>query len=144
MAFISNNQVTGFTGAYGDFFNFFKKPVVVWKEPEKTVGDINTSFLFGYGTPSNVANYTYTPRSGVFSGIVVYGARPNQIIGEMHIEMPDNQIRLKVELDARDYIRNGKTEKIEVNSQSFFIKSDDILERYLTKNYYVYTLEETQ
>ena len=49
MAFISNNQVTGFTGAYGDFFNFFKKPVVVWKEPEKTVSDINTSFLFGYG-----------------------------------------------------------------------------------------------
>jgi hypothetical protein len=145
MAFISNSQVTGFTGAYGEFFDFFKKPVIVWKKPKKTVGNINTSFLYGYGAPSNETNYTYTARSGIFSGIVVYGSNtPNQRIGEIHIEMPDNQVKLKVELDVRNYINDGKTEKIDIEDRSFFIKSDDIVERYLTKNYYVYTLEEAQ
>jgi hypothetical protein len=58
--------------------------------------------------------------------------------------MPDNQVRLKVELDVRNYINDGKTERIDIEDRSFFIKSDDIVERYLTKNYYVYTLEEAQ
>ena len=123
----------------------FEEFIVPFLGAAKTVSDLNTSFLYGYGTPSNETNYTYTPRSGIFSGIVVYGAnKPNQMIGDMHIEMPDNHVRLKVELAARNYINDGKTEKIDIDDRSFFVKSDDVVERYLTKNYYVYTLEEAQ
>ena len=145
MAFISQDQITGFTGSYGDFFDFFKKEVVVWKTPKKTVVDVDTSFLYGYGTPSNDTNYTLTPISGIFSGIVVYGSnKPNDIIGDTHITVPDNKVKLKVEENARNYINNGKTEKIQIDDRSFFINSNDIKERFLTQNYYSYVLEDAK
>ena len=145
MSFIStgNLNVAAFTSAYDDFFDYFKREAVVYKTPKKTVADVNLSFLYGYGTDSNGDNYSFTPVSGIFSGLAVYGSNVNnRDLFQADIRMPDNNLRLKVTEQAKAYINNGVNESIEVDSKKYFIKSSDTQEHFLTNNYFVYILEE--
>jgi hypothetical protein len=147
MSFISstNINVSSFTGAYQDFFDYFKKEIIVYKQPKKTVADVSLSFLYGYGTDSNGDNYSFTPVSGSFSGLIVYGKnRDDQDLDQANIRLPDDVVKLKVEKTARDYINNGMTECLEFDDKKFFIKSSDIKEVFLNKNYYVYVLAEAE
>jgi len=145
MSFIStgNLNATVFTNAYDDFFNYFKKEVIVYKTPKKTVSDVNISFLYGYGTDSNGDNYNFTPVSGIFSGLAVYGANVNnRDLFQADVRMPDNNLRLKVTEEAKNYINNGANESLLVDQKKYFIKSSNTKEIFLTNNYYVYILEE--
>ena len=99
MSFIStgNLNAAAFTSAYDDFFDYFKKEVIVYKTPQKTVADVSLSFLYGYGTDSNGDNYSFTPVSGIFSGLAIYGGNVNdQDLFQADIRLPDNNLRLKV------------------------------------------------
>ena len=145
MSFIStgNLNAAAFTSAYTDFFDYFKREVIVYKTPQKTVADVNLSFLYGYGTDSNGDNYSFTPVSGIFSGLAIYKSNINdQDLTEADIRMPDNNLRLKVTEEAHNYINNGVNESIEVDNKKYFIKSSDTQEHFLTSNYFVYVLEE--
>jgi hypothetical protein len=145
MTFIStgNLNASAFTSAYDDFFNYFKKEVLVYKTPKKTVADVSLSFLYGYGTDSNGDNYTFTPVSGIFSGLAVYGANVNdRDLFQADVRIPDNNLRLKVTKEARDYIDNGVNEAVEIDGKKYFIKSSETKEVFLTNNYFVYILEE--
>tara|TARA_R110000824_G_scaffold40178_2_gene120679 strand:+ start:517 stop:960 length:444 start_codon:yes stop_codon:yes gene_type:complete len=145
MSFIStgNLNATVFTSAYNDFFDYFKREVIVYKTPTKTVADVSLSFLYGYGADSNGDNYTFTPVSGIFSGLAIYKSNINdQDLTEADIRMPDNNLRLKVAEEARNYINNGVNESIEIDNKKYFIKSSDTQEHFLTNNYFVYVLEE--
>tara|TARA_R100000008_G_scaffold86268_1_gene78649 strand:- start:1327 stop:1770 length:444 start_codon:yes stop_codon:yes gene_type:complete len=145
MSFISTGNLNAsvFTSAYDDFFDYFKKEVVVYKTPKKTVADVSLSFLYGYGTDSNGDNYTFTPVSGIFSGLAVYGSNVNnRDLFQADIRMPDNNLRLKVTEEASNYINNGANESIEVDNKKYFVKSSDTQEHFLTNNYFVYILEE--
>tara|TARA_B100000424_G_scaffold243606_1_gene213311 strand:+ start:98 stop:541 length:444 start_codon:yes stop_codon:yes gene_type:complete len=145
MSFISTGNLNAsvFTSAYDDFFNYFKKEVLVYKTPQKTVADVNLSFLYGYGTDSNGDNYTFTPVSGIFSGLAIYGANINdRDLYQADFRIADNNIRLKVTEEARNYINNGVNEAIEIDSKKYFIKSSETREVFLTNNYFVYILEE--
>ena len=145
MSFIStgNLNAAAFTSAYNDFFDYFKREVIVYKTPKKTIADVSLSFLYGYGTDSNGDNYTFTPVSGIFSGLAIYGANVNDSdLSQADIRLPDNVLRLKVTQEAKDYINNGVNESIEIDSKKYFIKSSDTQEHFLTNNYFVYILEE--
>tara|TARA_Y100000401_G_C8320617_1_gene225037 strand:- start:822 stop:1265 length:444 start_codon:yes stop_codon:yes gene_type:complete len=145
MSFIStgNLNAVAFTSAYDDFFDYFKREVIVYKTPQKTVADVSLSFLYGYGTDSNGDNYNFTPVSGIFSGLAIYGANVNDSdLSQADIRLPDNVLKLKVTQSAKDYINNGVNESIEVDSKKYFIKSSDTQEHFLTNNYFVYILEE--
>ena len=145
MSFIStgNLNASAFTSAYNDFFDYFKKEVIVYKTPKKTVADVSLSFLYGYGTDSNGDNYSFTPVSGIFSGLAVYGANVNdQNLFQADVRIPDNNLRLKVTEEAKNYINNGINESIEIDNKKYFIKSSDTQEHFLTNSYFVYILEE--
>ena len=125
MSFIStgNLNAAAFTSAYTDFFDYFKREVIVYKTPQKTVADVNLSFLYGYGTDSNGDNYSFTPVSGIFSGLAIYKSNINdQDLTEADIRMPDNNLRLKVTEEARNYINNGVNEAIEIA-----LNNDDVV-----------------
>ena len=78
-----------------------------------------------------------------FSGLIVYGKnRDDQDLDQANIRLPDDVVKLKVEKTARDYINNGITESLEFDDKKFFIKSSDVKEVFLNKNYYVYVLAE--
>ena len=136
---LSDTEINNITGAFGDVFDTFKKDIVVFKEPTKTVVDVDTSFLYGYGAPSNKTNYEYTQVSGIYPALVMRGT-----MGETSKEKfnyPDNKIGIKVEKDARDFIKQGKTERVIIDDTNYNVSSSDSQVDFLTKKYYIFELE---
>ena len=57
------------------------------------------------------------------------------------IEFSKGRVRIKVEQEARDYMVNGKTEKVDIDGKSFKLVTDDSLKNYFGTKYYVFFLE---
>lgn len=133
--------------AYGDFFETFRRQITVHKEPRKVINQINTSFLFGYGETSNQVNYAYEPESTAFYAIVWYPRRANQdfeIGGEIRGFVPEGEIRIKVDKEAKDYISEGKrVERIDVGEHSYTLISEDAEINHFFSGYYIFKLKET-
>tara|TARA_R100001163_G_scaffold62470_1_gene53287 strand:+ start:106 stop:555 length:450 start_codon:yes stop_codon:yes gene_type:complete len=143
---LTSTEIASITGAVGDSFDTFKQQIIVYKKAKKTVSDLNTSFLYGYGTEyKENTNYTYTAVSGVYNGLVISNSNVSNdaFIEDSKIEIPDNEIRLKVEKDARDFIKNGmKTERIVIANKDYYVKGSDKKANMLTKDYYVFRLSD--
>tara|TARA_Y100001938_G_C8091270_1_gene435226 strand:- start:1730 stop:2170 length:441 start_codon:yes stop_codon:yes gene_type:complete len=139
---ISDDEKKILTGVFGDVFDTFKRQIDVYKEPVKTIDTINESALFGYGEEANITNYTYTVQSGSFSGVISYQDKQDQnYYSELNGPIPMGDVRIKVQQDCRDFIANGKTEKIEFDGKSWNVISDDSVQRFLDSTFYVYYLE---
>ncbi len=142
---ISDSEKASMTGILGDHFDTFKEDIVVYQTPIKTASDINTDFLFGYGALSNITNYTYTQVSGVFNALVNRGGSPKQDnhLQQANLELPMDDVTIKVEQATRDYIKEAKIERIDIDSKSYNVHSTDNQVNFLTKTYYVFSLKET-
>ena len=142
---LSNTEIASITGAFGDVFDTFAKPIVVWKEPIKIVSDLNLDFLYGYeDDASSSATVTYQPVSGIFSGIL--SRRGKQADEDQYYEegffLPDNQVRVKVEEDARNFINSGINERLVIDDKNYNIVGKEQQSDFLTKKYFVYLLED--
>ena len=140
---LTSTEIASLTGAIGDSFDTFKKEIVVFKQPIRTIADLNVSFLYGYDTEYKKSNYTYTPVSGVYNALVISNASPSTdaFIDEAKIEVPDNEIKIKVEKEARDFIKNGmKNERVVIDDRDYYINGSDKKVSMLTKDYYVFKL----
>ena len=140
---LTSTEIASLTGAIGDSFDTFKKEIVVFKQPIRTIADLNVSFLYGYDTEYKKSNYTYTPVSGVCNALVISNASPatDAFIDEAKIEVPDNEIKIKVEKEARDFIKNGmKNERVVIDDRDYYINGSDKKVSMLTKDYYVFKL----
>jgi hypothetical protein len=140
---LTSTEIASVTGAIGDSFDTFKKEIVVYKEPIKTISDLNVSFLYGYDTEYKESNYTYTAVSGVYSGLVISNGSvaTDGFIDDAKIEIPDNEIRIKVEKEARDFIKNGmKTERIAIDDKDYYLNGSDKKVSILSKDYYIFKL----
>ena len=52
-------------------------------------------------------------------------------------------VRIKVELDCKNYIEKGKTNSIGINGNLFYVVSSDGARFFIGQTYYVYYLEAT-
>ena len=141
---LSTTEITNITGAFGDVFDTFKREIVIYKTPQQTAVDVSTSFLYGYDDySSKPTNYTLTPVSGVFSG-VFYGSsyQADVLLGETKTYIPDNQYYIKVERDCRNYINNGRNQRIDVDSKPYKLIGSEKQVNFLTAKYYVFLLED--
>ena len=142
---LSSIEKSTLTGILGDHFDTFKEDIVVYQTPIKTASDINTDFLYGYGAISNPTNYTYTQVSGVFSALVNRGGSPKDDAHLMgpNIQLPEDEVTIKVEQATRNYLKQAKIERIDVGSKSYNLHSTDNQVNFLTQTYYVFNLKET-
>ena len=142
---LSSIEKSTLTGILGDHFDTFKEDIVVYQTPIKTASDINTDFLYGYGPISNPTNYTYTQVSGVFSALVNRGGSPKDDAHLMgpNIQLPEDEVTIKVEQATRNYLKQDKIERIDVGSKSYNLHSTDNQVNFLTQTYYVFNLKET-
>lgn len=141
---LSSTEIAGITGIFGDVFDTFKRDVVIYKEPKKVISSINTESIFGYGEPSNAVNYSYVPQSGTYSAKVRYIERASDdpYVMQLQSDVETTMVRLKVRDDARQYIKKGKTEKVEFDGKSFKIRGNEIIKNFLGSELYVFYLEE--
>ena len=64
---------------------------------------------------------------------------------EINISVPKNAaVRIKVKQDCRDYIKTGRTERVEIDGKSFNVIGDESVKHNFGYTLYVYYLELTK
>jgi hypothetical protein len=146
MSFISSTIAASFSKDYDDFFVYFSRPFIVHKEPIKIVEQMQNAPLYGYGSSSDPVNYTYIPVNATFNGRIFYNNSKDAdaVNSDLKLVFARGDVTLKVKQDARDYIANGKTIKLEFDGKTWNVITEDIVKKYLNNTYYVYGLEQTK
>jgi len=140
---IPASEATVFKTALADHFDTFKATITVNKEPARTVTlSADQNIYAGYGAPKT--QVTYTPVNQSFSAIINYKEnQPLEYQDELKVMIEKGDVRIKVELDCKNYIDKGKTESIEINGSLFNVVSSDGARFFIGQTYYVYYLEAT-
>lgn len=143
---ISAEEINNFHQAINDHFDTFKRLITVHKTPVKRI-IISTANpqIVGYQTDSVEEQIEYVSQSENFYAIVKYEDSNNQdLVEQIQIKTKNPIISIKVKSDARNYMLNGKTEKITFDDKSFNVVSADIVKNYQGLKYYLFYLEETK
>ena len=128
-----------------DFKNFdtFKETITIFKQPKKVITNQSQSIYAGYGAQKEIVEYQTV--SSTFDALVNFKERQDeQIVDDIKVEDIRGEVRIKVEQDCRDYIKNnGKTESIVVQGKNYNVITDDGTREYLGQKYFVFYLEAT-
>jgi len=146
MSLIDSKSAAEFSKDYDNFFVYFSRPFVVHKEPIKVLESVQSPTMYGYGSSSDSANYTYIPVNATFSGRIYYNNSRDidAVNSDLKLVFARGDVTLKVKQDARDYIANGRTIKLEFDGKTWNVITEDIIKKYLNNSYYVYGLEQTK
>jgi hypothetical protein len=146
MSLIDSKSAAEFSKDYDNFFVYFSRPFTVHKEPIKVLESVQSPTMYGYGSSSDSANYTYIPVNATFNGRIYYNNSRDvdAVNSDLKLVFARGDVTLKVKQDARDYIANGKTIKLEFDGKTWNVITEDIIKKYLNNSYYVYGLEQTK
>lgn len=147
---LTSSQTTAFSGAFGDLFDTLAphNRIIIYKEPIKTLSISNPLTTPGYPNYNNEniddSNVTYTAVTGIYNGIII-NKKNNKFnpFSEVKSVFFDGDIAIKVQEDAKNFIKNGKTEKIEVNNSIYHVISSEWTQNYLGLKYYYFALKVT-
>lgn len=140
---LSKNDRAVFSKVLSDHFDTFRRVITVHKEPTRIINTINSNKTYaGYNDSSNINNFTFVPNSEKFPAIVVYDNKQTEVVSQI-ASYPAGVVKIKVDKCARDYIINGKTEKIEVDGNSFNLITEDKVQNYLGLVFYIFYLRAT-
>jgi hypothetical protein len=145
MSLLNDSEKQQIRTSYEEFFETFRQPITVHKVSEIVVSDINVTQLFGYEEDANDENYSYEHQSQSFYALIVFPSRGDQTLGvmtEMAAQVPEGEIRIKVQEDCKNYIQVGKTEKVEVKGKSYTLISTEAEVNNILTGYYIFKLKE--
>jgi hypothetical protein len=146
MSFINSTAAAEFSQDYNDFFTYFCRPFIVHKDPIRIVDQVQSAPLYGYGSSSDAVNFTYIPVTGIFNGRIYYNNSRDvdAVNSDLKLVFARGDVTLKVRQDARDFIANGRTIKLEFDGKTWNVITEDTIKKYLNNTYYVYGLEQTK
>ena len=145
-SFLSAGDIAGFHKDVNTHFDTFKRLLTVHKTPVKKISvSVENPQVLGYETNSVEQQFEYEPRNSDFYAIISYETekRPD-LVEQIQIKTHNPLVSIKVQKETRDYILNGKTEKITFDDKSFNVVSTDIVKNYQGLKYYLFYLEETK
>jgi hypothetical protein len=146
MSFINSTAAAEFSQDYDNFFTYFSRSFIVHKDPVRIVEQVQSAPLYGYGQSSDAVNFTYIPVTGIFNGRIYYNnSNDTDVVNnDLKLVFVKGDVTLKVKQDARDFIANGRTIKLEFDGKTWNVITEDIVKKYLNNTYYVYGLEQTK
>ncbi len=139
---ISDLEKAELAVVFKEIFDTFKRTITVHKEPLRVVGNPGNLPYAGYGEDSEEANVSYVPQSKSFYAVISYNNHQTEINTQVGVYQA-GQVKIKVEKEAADYIKSGKTERIEIDGKSFNKVTDDKVQDFLGTQYYVFFVEAT-
>tara|TARA_R100000808_G_C2152931_1_gene162725 strand:+ start:2947 stop:3381 length:435 start_codon:yes stop_codon:yes gene_type:complete len=139
---ISTTEANSFKKVLEDHFDTFKRSITIHKEPVRVISQTNNQPFAGYGESSEEENVSYVPQSKSFEGLITYDNKQKEIASEIGTYQT-GVVRIKVKENAAQYIKNGKTERIEVDGKSFNTITDDKVQNYLGSIFYIFYLQAT-
>jgi hypothetical protein len=141
---ISATEKANLVGIFTDIFDTFKREIIVHKDPIRVVNQINLSQIFGYDELSNEDNYSYETNNKTIYAVVRYSTNHGfSDLDKNTINVITGDATIKVDSTGRDYINTGKTEKIVIDGKTFNIDGQEIIQRFLDSEYYIYNLKLT-
>jgi hypothetical protein len=144
-SFVTSSETTSFTGDLQKLFDTFKRDIVIYKEPKKVIENVNSSAFYGYGDSAQKTNITYVPVFETHQATVSYKDRQESEemdgIGLMYFA---GDVRIKTDENGKNYIKNGKTEKIVIDGKDFNILTAESIKYFLGLRFYVFHLEHTK
>jgi len=141
---ISETEKNVLTGIFGDIFDTFQRPIIVYKSSIRTPVSVDTSnFVYGFGGSQGQDNFTYTEVTGIFPAVIRYGLPPQEITQNADINafISAGEVSIKVRKECRDFINDGKTEKIVFDDRTFAIDSDEKKQMFLNSEFFIYKLK---
>jgi len=140
---IPESSKTDFINALNDHFDTFKETITVFKDPRKIITNQSQSIYAGYGAQKEIIEYETVSES--FDALVNFKERQNEeVVDDIKVEDIRGEVRVKVEQDCRDFIKNnGKTQSIVVQGKNYNVITDDGTREYLGQKYFVFYLEAT-
>jgi hypothetical protein len=141
---LTTTERQNISGIIDDVFDTFKRAIVVYKEPSKTVSDVDLDFMFGYNAESQSSNYIYTQVTGSYHATIKYikSTSPDEPSQLLNTDLEDQLVRIKVNKQARDFIENGANQKCFFDNKDFEFISNDTPKIFLGNTYYYYFLKE--
>lgn len=145
MSVLSASDLAFFTGAFAQHFSTFARlePIVIFKEPQQVITQSNLPVYAGYGVNST-SSITYVPVSGLYSGIIRYKQNMDEaIFQDLQTRDFKGEAMIKVEENAKNFIKNGKTELFQFDGKSFNQIVDESVQEYFGLKYYYFGLSNT-
>ena len=141
---ISDSERANLVSIFTDIFDTFKRNIIVHKEPIKVIDQINLTAIFGYDEYSNETNYTHETNNKTIEAVVRYASNHRfSDIDNNAINYITGDASIKVKQDGRDYINTGNTEKIVIDGKSFNVDGQEIIQRFLDSEFYIFNLKLT-
>ena len=141
---LTQTDIDSFTGDFKNLFDTFKRQLVIHREPQKIVSQVNTTLYAGY-KPQNQITTSFIPISGIFDGMIRYDDEMDgQNLEQLKANYYDGNVRIKVERPEHDYLKQGKVEKVTIDDNTFRVKSGPAVKYFFGFRLYVYHLEETR
>ena len=147
-SFLSTGDVFALTGASRDHFDTFKRNIVIHK---KSVVDesvyTNERTYHGYGRREelvNSADNTEYRVSGIYPALVQYRYTSDgkRQLEDIQTWQPNADVRIKVQADAREYLKTRPTDKIEIDTLTYNIQPAEFVQNYHGLQYFIYFLEQ--
>jgi len=140
---ISSTEITSYTGIVADYFDTFKRDIVIYKQPIANV-TTTSDVLAGYGNTSAESIVEYTVVSGVYPAKIRHGRdQKNTVTNDTKTRLPAGTVRILVEEDCYNFIKQGKTENIVVDNVTFNQIDDEAPKNFLGRKYYAFILNRT-
>ena len=144
MSLLTQSQIDLFSGKFGNHFSTFCRSFIINKTPKKVVTSTTSTFYPGYGQSSNESQITYIPVSGIYSGIISYNTNQTQEnLYEARSAISKGEVRLKVQKDTYDVIKNCKNESFVIDNNVYNLISDEYIQSYLGLQYFYFVLKRT-
>lgn len=146
MSIMNPIVASGIAQEFDQFFDSFSRDIIIHKEPKKILNSVQaTNVLYGYDIQGNQPQYTFIPESKIFKARISYNKKQNiESLSELQFSIPQGSVTIVVKEEAKNYIENNKTLKIEFDEKAFKIVTTPAVRKFLVKTYYQYFLEETK
>ena len=142
---VSSGEKAALSGVFDDVFDTFKRDITIYKESVKILSSVSDANIFGYRDASNQLNYTYTAETGVYPALIKYADEQTENYNSnLGAGISNGDVRIKVKKDCRDFINQGKTEKIEFDDKTWNVASEDSVRRFLDSEFFVFYLKRTK
>ena len=141
---LTDTQRASFGSNFNDLFDTLSRDIVIYKEPIKNIISINQTPAFGYPGDQLPESVTYTPVYGTYKARIFYGNPEEDLIGlGSEIKNPKAIARIRVKTETKDYIENGRTEKITFDGKSWNVQYGFVVKRFIDEPYYEYMMKES-
>jgi hypothetical protein len=138
---VSQEEINVFTGDFQNLFDTFKRPITVFKKPKKVVTASNVN-------DQNVAPdviESYEPVSQAFEVMINYkDNQESDELSDINTFSYNGDVRIKVQEDCRDFIKQGKTENVQFDNKVFNVVGDESVKYFFGYKLYVFHLKATK